>query len=62
MEDRMLSGSYKEAAGQRAEQFESKTKATPTEFYIPPPSHEEDPSNREEPSNTKSDDDPFGLE
>jgi ferredoxin len=56
-EDRILTGSYKEAARRRSAKTESTTneRAAPLEFYVPPSTEVE-----EEPT-ASEDDDPFGL-
>jgi NAD-dependent dihydropyrimidine dehydrogenase PreA subunit len=55
-EDRMFTGSYKEAANLRANAMQSPRAAESTDFYIPQSTR---PSND---APTHNDDDPFGLE
>jgi ferredoxin len=60
-EDRLLSGSYREAARQRSLAREAHQQIAPTDFYVPPPSHRDRPQPAEGPPSDDTDDDPFGL-
>jgi hypothetical protein len=55
-EDRMLTGSYVEAAKQRSVTNAADSEVPPAEFYVPPSSNVE-----EDTFATENEDDPFGL-